>query len=247
MKLMRRAIVTGGSRGIGAAIVGKLLSQDVEVVFVYDKLPYFELTTSLEMQGIGDLERVRYLDVDLLDADAVDTTTREVLRDGYVDILVNNAGIYPRGNCLTTSISEFQDVMRINCEAAFQLTKLVAPGMVSARRGRIVNIASIVAYGGWSEFCAYATSKSALIGLTRATARELGTYEITVNAVAPGAIPTAAENISEETDRFVLERQCVPFRGNTNDVASAVAFLLSDETRFLTGQVIHVNGGWYMG
>ena len=150
------------------------------------------------------------------------------------------------------SLEEFLAVQTINAHAAFVLCQALTPSMKRKGAGAIVNMLSITLSGGWTEKVPYVMSKGALLGLTRSLARELGPHGIRVNAVSPGAIPTELERKHWKDDRAafdrrVIERQSLPFRSDISDVADAVAYLLSHESRFVTGQELHVNGGWYMG
>jgi NAD(P)-dependent dehydrogenase (short-subunit alcohol dehydrogenase family) len=137
----------------------------------------------------------------------------------------------------------------VNANAAFVLAQTVVPGMRAKGGGAIVNVCSITLGGAWANFVPYVTSKGALLGMTRALARELGPDGIRVNAVSPGAIPTDAEKVHPDPEsyaRWVLAHQSLQRRGTPSDVADAVLFLLSDRARFVTGQNLHVNGGWVM-
>ena len=169
-------------------------------------------------------------------------------RDG-VSVLVNNAAIYPSKAVGEYSIAEWQRVQRINVDAAFVCAQAVLPGMRAAGSGRIVNISSITFFGGLDRLVPYVTSKGALVGLTRALARECGADGITVNAVAPGAFPTAAEEIHPDREGYtgyVLAQQAVKRRGVPGDVATAVLFFGAPESSFITGQLLCVDGGWIM-
>ena len=168
--------------------------------------------------------------------------------DGTV-VLVNNAAIYPSKAIGEYSVAEWQRVQRVNVDAAFVCAQAVLPVMRAAGSGRIVNISSITFFGGLDRLVPYVTSKGALVGLTRALARECGADGITVNAVAPGAFPTAAEEIHPDREgynTYVLAQQAVKRRGVPADVANAVLFFCAAESSFVTGQLLCVDGGWVM-
>lgn len=168
---------------------------------------------------------------------------------GGVDVLVNNAAVYPSKPAEQYSIEEWQWVERVNLDAAFVCARSLLPAMRAAGFGRIVNVSSIAFLAGSANLAPYVASKGALVGLTRALAREWGAHGVTVNAVAPGAFPTAAEFIHPDPDgynSFVLAQQAVKRRGRPEDVAGAVLFLSAPETSFITGQLLCVDGGWVM-
>jgi 3-oxoacyl-[acyl-carrier protein] reductase len=170
-------------------------------------------------------------------------------REGGFDIVINNAAIYPSRPFEEYTIEEHQQVQRVNVDAGVVCVQVALPGMRAKGWGRIVNIASITFYGGWSRLSPYVASKAALVGLTRAWAREFGPDGVTVNAIAPGAFPTDAEKIHPDPDayaRFVLEHQALKRRGSAKDIAGALMFLASDMSSFITGQTINVDGGWVM-
>jgi NAD(P)-dependent dehydrogenase (short-subunit alcohol dehydrogenase family) len=140
-------------------------------------------------------------------------------------------------------------VQRINVEAAVVCIQAVLPGMKAAGKGRIINVSSITFYGGWANLFPYVVSKGGLVGLTRALSRELGPHGITVNAISPGAFPTAAEEIHPDPEgytRFVLDHQALKRRGTPDDIANLAMFLASDASSFITGQTINIDGGWVM-
>ncbi len=236
----RTALVTGAAGAIGQAITRRLRSAGIRVVGLdrvwpenvkeCDNKPDFLLTVNLanSMDLGAALNQLK-------NGDGVNP-----------DIVVNNAAVYPQIPLLATSSQVYSDVLRINTLAAAEIIRHTAEAMQARRWGRIINVTSIVFNGGWSGLGAYTVSKGALLGLTRSAARELGPFEITVNAVAPGAIPTAAEPGGANVTREVLARQCLPFRGSPDDVAAAIAFLASDDARFITGQTVTVDGGWTM-
>jgi NAD(P)-dependent dehydrogenase (short-subunit alcohol dehydrogenase family) len=179
---------------------------------------------------------------------------RAVLKDlliqvGGFDVVINNAAIYPSRPFEDYSIEDHQAVQRINVDAAIVAVQEALPAMRAKGFGRIINISSITISGEWANLSPYVASKGALIGLTRAWAREFGPYGITVNAIAPGAFPTDAEKIHPDPDgytRHVLDSQAVKRRGHVGDIAHAIAFFAADEAGFITGQTLHVNGGWVM-
>ncbi len=168
---------------------------------------------------------------------------------GGFDVVVNNAAIYPSKPFEDYSIEEHQLVQRVNVDAGIVAVQAALPGMRERGFGRIVNISSITISGGWANLSPYVASKAALVGLTRAWAREFGPYGVTVNAIAPGAFPTDAEKIHPDPkgyNRTVLDAQAIKRRGSAEDIAAAIAFFAADEASFITGQTLHVNGGWVM-
>jgi len=192
----------------------------------------------------------RFVAADLADLSAACRIVRDVDADaGGLDALVNNAAVVPLKPIADYSLDEYETIQRVNADAAFALTQVVAPSMRAKGGGAIVNVCSITLGGAWANFVPYVASKGALLGMTRALARELGPDGIRVNAVSPGAIPTDAETVHPDPEgyaRWVLDHQSLKYRGAPSDIADAVAFLLSDRARFVTGQNLHVNGGWLM-
>jgi NAD(P)-dependent dehydrogenase (short-subunit alcohol dehydrogenase family) len=168
---------------------------------------------------------------------------------GGFDVVINNAAIYPSKPFEDYTIEEMQLVQRINVDAGIVCVQVALPHMKAAKRGRIINISSVTISGGWSDLTPYVQSKMALVGLTRSWAREFGRHGITVNAVAPGAFPTDAEKIHPDLPAYekrIYEAQALQRRGAPDDVANILMFLASDAASFITGQTIHVDGGWYM-
>jgi NAD(P)-dependent dehydrogenase (short-subunit alcohol dehydrogenase family) len=164
-------------------------------------------------------------------------------------VVINNAAIYPSKPFEDYTIEEHQAVQRINVDAGIVAVQAALPGMRDQGFGRIINVSSITLSGGWANLSPYVASKMALVGLTRAWAREFGPYGVTVNAIAPGAFPTDAEKIHPDPEgynRMVLDAQAIKRRGTAQDIANAIAFFASDESGFVTGQTLHVNGGWTM-
>jgi 3-oxoacyl-[acyl-carrier protein] reductase len=169
---------------------------------------------------------------------------------GGADILVNNAAIYPIGPWHEAEAAEWDEVFRVNVRGYFLLAKAVRPQMLARGGGSIVNVASVTFYFGEEELLSYVASKGAVIGFTRSLAREAGPEGIRVNAVAPGAFPTAATAIHADQDALwdkVLTSQSIKRRGEVEDVALAIAFFAADDSRFVTGQTLLVDGGWMRG
>jgi NAD(P)-dependent dehydrogenase (short-subunit alcohol dehydrogenase family) len=170
---------------------------------------------------------------------------------GGIDILVNNAAINPLKPIDGYDLAEWQKVQDVNATAAVALAMACVPSMKRKGWGQIINICSVTLNGGWGDFTSYVGSKGTLLGLTRAMARELGPFNIRVNAVSPGAIPTALErevwaDQLETYVKFLVDHQALKFRGSPEDIAEAILFLVSDKARFITGQNLSVDGGWWM-
>lgn len=241
------AVVTGGSRGIGRAICLRLAGAGVKVMVNYVSQPdaATETVSAIKANG-GEAEIVRF-NVALF-SEVQDEFKRIITDYGKVDILVNNAGI-TRDNLLVRMKEEDWDqVVDTNLKGAFHCTKAVTRSMMKQRWGRIVNITSVVGFSGNVGQANYAAAKSGLLGLTRSLARELASRGITVNGVAPGYIATdMTKNLSAELVTKIKSEIPLGLLGEADDIASAVVFLVSDDARYITGEVIHVNGGMFMG
>jgi NAD(P)-dependent dehydrogenase (short-subunit alcohol dehydrogenase family) len=195
-------------------------------------------------------DRLLIVDFDLSDLAGLKVKLAEIqVSFSGFDVVINNAAIYPSKPFEESTVEEHQAVQRVNVDAGIVCVQAALPHMKKNGWGRIINIASITFYGGWALLAPYVQSKGALVGLTRAWARELGPFGITANAVSPGAFPTDAEKIHPDPEgytRHVLDHQAVKFRGTPADIANALMFLASDGARFITGQTLNVDGGWVM-
>ncbi len=248
----RTVVVTGASRGIGRSICLSLASSDTQIYFNYFSPgnPEAEEAAAAETEKlVADLgSSANSMSVDVADAKDVEAFFEKIVNEtGRVDILVNNAGITKDGLLVRMKENDWDMVLNINLKGAFTCTRLAARIMMKQRYGRIVNIASVVGVTGNPGQANYSASKAGLIGLTKTAAKELASRNVTVNAVAPGFIETDMTAALSEKARTAMLDQ-VPMRrgGQPEDVAAAVKFLASDDAAYITGQVIHVNGGMYM-
>lgn len=240
------AMVTGGSRGIGLAIAGRLCSAGAKVGLVARNQGRVQAAVEeLGGQGCG---RALGVPADVGNPAQVEAAVARIEQElGPIDILVNNAGFTRDGVLVRMSPEDWDAVLDVNLTGAFLVMKQVARGMMKRRRGRIINITSIVGITGNRGQANYAASKAGLIGLTKAVARELASRHVLVNAVAPGFIETDLTRDLAEDARTALEQR-IPLQrlGNPGDVAGAVLFLASDLAGYITGQVLVVDGGMVM-
>jgi len=241
----RVAIVTGAAQGIGKAIAS-VLEKRKAAVLVSDRLFEKAEQTAAELVAQGAVAVA--CEVDVSRTDSVKAMVAQALsRWGRIDILVNNAGITRDGLILRLKDEDWDAVLSVNLKGTFNGMKAVLPVMSKQRRGRIINLSSVVGAMGNAGQANYAASKAAVVGLTKTAAREYASRGITVNAVAPGFIDTAmTASLPDATKEDLLRQIPVGRFGGVEDVAHAVAFLASDEAAYITGQVIHVNGGMYM-
>ena len=242
----RTILSTGAAGGLGAPTTLRLSDAGARVVAVDHDAAKI---AALEAAAAGR-EGLTVLDLDLADHATLAARLADASAAvGGFDVVVNNAAIYPSKDFEEYDMAEITHVQRVNVGAAVMCVKAALPHMKRQGWGRIVNVASITVYGGWAKLAPYVQSKGALVGLTRAWAREFGPYGITSNAIAPGAFPTDAEKIHPDPEgytRYVLEHQSVKRRGTPDDIAAAIRFLASDEAGFVTGQTLNVDGGWVM-
>ena len=241
----RVALVTGGSRGIGRALSIELARAGAAVALTYRSGAEGAAETVKAIEEIGG--RAEALCCDVADGDAVDATVARVSQSlGPVTIAVNNAGITRDQLILRMKPEDFDDVVATNLRGTWSVCRAVARPMLKARWGRIISVSSVVAEMGNPGQSNYAASKGGIEALTRSLARELGSRGITVNAVAPGFIDTEmTQSLGEEVRNALLGQIPLGRLGSVEDVAHAVRFLASDQAAYVTGQVIHVNGGLY--
>jgi 3-oxoacyl-[acyl-carrier protein] reductase len=239
------ALVTGGSQGIGRASAIVLARCGADVTVMARSIDKCEAVAE-EIRALG--RRALAVKGDLGVADEIKSAVEKVAAElGPINILVNNAAITRDGLMLRMKREDWDDVINTNLTGVFLMTQAVLPMMTKARRGRIINLTSVVAQSGNAGQVNYISSKAGVIGLTKAVAREYASRNVTVNAVAPGFIETPMTAALNEAARNALLEQ-IPLKrpGSDLDVAHAVAFLASDEAGYITGQVINVNGGMYM-
>jgi 3-oxoacyl-[acyl-carrier protein] reductase len=230
------ALVTGASRGIGRAIAEELARHGAQVVGTATSE-----SGAAKVPGIGKVLNVR-------DAAQMDSVVESIQKElGDIQILVNNAGITRDNLALRMKDAEWDEVIETNLRAIFRLSRAVMRGMMKARWGRIINITSVVGASGNPGQANYAAAKAGVVGLTKTLARELGSRNITVNCVAPGFIDTdMTRALSDDQRKALLEQIPLGRLGTPQDVAAAVAYLASPSGGYVTGAVLHVNGGMYM-
>lgn len=247
MSTPRTAIVTGGTRGIGAAITARLVNEGAHVaaVFAGNTVAAEELAASLR-QAKGSIS---LHPCDVGDPDACRRMVHEVIElQGQIDHLVNNAGLLIQAGVRTMTIDEWDTALRVNLSASFYLSQLVLPHMIERGFGRIVNIGSITAAMGNPVQAGYGAAKAGLIGFTRSLAREVARKGITVNVVIPGVFDTEmAWSMSPEAQESIAKLIPLGRRGDPDELAHAVCFLLDDRASYLTGSVVTVDGGISMG
>jgi 3-oxoacyl-[acyl-carrier protein] reductase len=242
----KSAIVTGGSRGIGKAIALRLAKQGADICFSYRGNQEAATATKAEIEALG--RKCVAVQADVTQPDAAEALVKAALDAfGKVDILVNNAGVTRDDLIMRMTAEAWREVLETNLSGAFWMTKAVTRPMLKARAGRIVNVTSVSGQAGQMGQANYSSAKAGLIGLTKATARELASRGITVNAVAPGFVLTElTQDLPEALQAEITARTPLGRFGTTEEIADTVAFLVSDEARFITGQVLAVDGGLVM-
>jgi len=242
----RSAVVTGGSRGIGRAIALRLAAQGADVGFSYRGNEDAAKETAAGIEAFGRKALAVQADVSKPEsADALIKAAFEAF--GKIDILVNNAGITRDDLIMRMSLEDWRDVLETNLFGAFYAIKAVTRPMLRAKYGRIINITSVSGQAGQTGQANYSSAKAGLIGLTKATARELASRNITCNAVAPGFVLTElTKDLNADLQAQLTERTPLGRFGTVEEIANAVAFLASDDAAFITGQVLAVDGGLVM-
>ncbi len=240
--MSKTVVVTGGSRGIGKAIVEKFASEGYNVLLNYNKSEFSAVETAK-----------KYNNVDVFKADISSPKDVEAMinyaisKYKKIDVLINNAGIASNGLLQDLSLEEWNHLFEVNVTGTFLVTREILPHMISEKAGKIINISSVWGMVGASNEVAYSATKAAIIGFTKALAKEVGPSNITVNSIAPGIVMTdMVSNLSvEEFDQI---RNEIPLGelGGTEDIADAAFYLASDSAKYITGQVLSPNGGWVM-
>jgi 3-oxoacyl-[acyl-carrier protein] reductase len=239
------AVITGAGRGIGRAIALRFANAGADVACVSRTAENSEKVAA-EVRSLGRKSWAHAVDV--ADAKAVEAAANKILSEaGRVDILINNAGITRDGLLMRMSEEDWDAVLDTNLKGAFMFTKAFSRGFIKQRSGRIINISSVIGLMGNAGQCNYAASKSALIGFTKSVARELASRGITVNAIAPGFIETdMTANMTPELRAELLKRIPLNALGQPEDIAEAALFLAAPAARYITGQVLTVDGGMVM-
>ena len=240
------AVVTGASRGIGRAIAEKLASMGAFVVINYNGSKDRAEEVRQEIEAAGGAAAIYQCDVS--DYDKCGTFIQDVINEhGRIDILVNNAGVTRDGLLMKMTEEAFDQVINTNLKGAFNTMRFVSRQMLKQRSGRIVNMSSVVGVTGNAGQANYAASKAGIIGLTKSAARELAPKGITVNAIAPGFIETDMTGVLPEKVKEATVAQIPLGRfGKPEQIAAAAAFLSSEDAGYITGQVLHVDGGMVM-
>lgn len=240
----KKIIVTGGSRGIGAAIVQSLAQAGATVAFTYSSREDAAIEVLKSLPGEGHF----CVQMNLSDESSVEKAFTQITEKwSQIDGLVNNAGITKDQLLLRMKTEDFDSVLQTNLRGAFLTTKFVSKLMMKARSGSIVNITSVIGQTGNAGQSNYAASKAGLIGFSKSMAQELASRNIRVNCVAPGFIATEMTSVlSEDQKKGILAKIPLGVMGEGSDIAAATAFLLSDESRYITGHTLSVNGGMYM-
>lgn len=241
----KTALITGASRGIGKACAEALSQAGYRVALAARSVEKLDEAASEIRADGGDTFT---LELDLSNREMIPGAISKAIKEfGRIDILVNNAGMTKDGLAVRMKPVDWETVLETNLSGAFYVTQQVLPGMMRERWGRIVNISSVVGEMGNPGQANYVASKAGLIGLTKSLAQELGSRNITVNAIAPGFIETdMTHGLTPELKQKMIDQTPLKRMGTPHDVAAAVKFLVSEEAAFITGHVLDVNGGIYM-
>ena len=242
----KNILITGATRGIGKDIAAKFAKQGANLGINDVVDPEIAEDAVKELEALGG--KVVYLKADVSNSEEVKNMVKEFEKAfGGVDVLVNNAGITRDNLLIRMTESEWDSVLNINLKGTFNCIKAVSRGMMKKRYGKIINISSIVGFSGNPGQANYVASKSGVMGLTKTAALELAARGIRVNAVAPGFIDTdMTKKLPDDVKQMMSDKIALGMFGKPEDVANAVFFLASSDSDYITGQVIHVNGGMYM-
>lgn len=237
------ALITGAGRGIGKTIALKLAESGADIVLADMSPEVAEVRVVVESLG----RKCLTFEADVTDLEAIETMVKKIIEElGSIHILINNAGITQDNLFMRMKPEQWSKVIDVNLNGVFNVTKAVIRPMVKQRTGKIINISSVVGFSGNPGQVNYSSTKSALIGFTKSLAREVGARGVTVNAVAPGFIDTAmTQALNESQQEAILQQIPLGRMGDANDIANAVAFLASEEASYITGTILHVNGGMY--
>lgn len=238
------ALVTGAGRGIGKAIALDLAAAGADIVFT-NRTPELAEVTKGEIEALG--RKCVAVQADVANPEQVEQMVSRALETfSTIDILVNNAGVTRDQLFMRMSVADWREVMDVNLDGMFHVTRAVIRTMVKQRYGRIVNLTSVVGFTGNPGQVNYASSKAAVMGFTKSVAKELGSRNITCNAVAPGFIDTdMTRALNESQQKAILDQIPLGRMGTVEDIAKAVRFVVGDDASYITGTVIHVNGGMY--
>ena len=238
----KKALVTGSTRGIGKTIAKKLAKAGADVVITgTSESKAKEVAEEIKDMGVNSIG----VEMDLRSSESLDKAFEVIGKEfGDVDILVNNAGITKDALFVRMKDEDWEDVINVNLNGTFRVTKRAIKGMLKKRWGRIINISSVIGFAGNQGQVNYAATKSALLGFTKSLAKELGPRNITVNAVAPGFIETdMTKDLPEDIKNWYKSHIVLNRFGTPEEVANVVLFLSSEMASYITGEVIHVNGG----
>ncbi|MCX7563545.1 3-oxoacyl-ACP reductase FabG [Xanthomonadaceae bacterium XH05] len=237
------ALVTGASRGIGAAIADTLAAQGATVIGTATSQSGAD-AISARLAPLGGAGRV----LDVVDGSAIETLVESVSSEfGTISILVNNAGITRDNLLMRMKDEDWQAILDTNLSSVYRMSKAVMRAMMKARRGRIINIASVIGVTGNAGQANYAAAKAGIIGFSKSLAKEIGSRGITVNVVAPGFIETdMTRDLPEAAKSAMLGQIALGRLGSPQDIANAVMFLASPSAAYITGETLHVNGGMHM-
>ena len=246
MEEKKTVFVTGASRGIGKEVALKFADNGYNVVinYVSNRTNVEELKTEFESKGVKTL----IMQADVTDKEAIEQLVKKAIEEfGAIDVLVNNAGITKDNLLMRMSEEEFDKVIEVNLKGTYVVTKAVTKYMMKKRKGSIINLSSVVGVAGNAGQCNYAASKAGIIGFTKSVAKELASRNIRSNAVAPGFIETDMTAVLSDEVKENIHNQ-IPLKrmGTAKEVANLIYFLGSDESAYITGQVIHVDGGMVM-